>query len=310
MTSDALSPSEMPLADVDITTGLVTRLLREQHPDLADLEIRWLANGWDNVLFRLGADLAVRLPRRDMAAPLVANELRWLPGLASRLPLPVPVPTRAGRPSGEYPYQWTVVPFFDGEPLGSSELADPDRAAELIGAFVGSLHHEAPPDAPRNPYRGQPLADRHEITSWRLELLAAWLPAEGIEAEPLHGAWLEALEVEPWPGPPMWLHGDLHPMNIIGRAGHLCAVIDFGDLTSGDPATDLMVAWYLFDPARREVFRDAVGATGSPLDDATWERGRGWAITHAAAVLANSDDNPEMRSVGLRALCRVISQDC
>jgi aminoglycoside phosphotransferase (APT) family kinase protein len=300
----------MPPADVDITPGLVARLLSEQHPDLADLEIKWLANGWDNALFRLGADLAVRLPRRVMAAALVANELRWLPGLAARLPLPVPVPTRAGRPSGEYPYQWAVVPFFDGEPLGISELADPDRAAELIGTFVGSLHHEAPPGAPRNPYRGQPLAERHVVTTQRLEALGAWLSAEGIEVEPLHGSWVDALEAEPWSGPPIWLHGDLHPMNIIQHEGHPSAVIDFGDLTAGDPATDLMVAWYLFDPVRREVFRTAVGATGTPLDDATWERGRGWAITHAAAVLANSDDNPEMRSVGLRALDRVINQDC
>lgn len=299
----------MPPADVDITTGLVARLLSEQHPDLVDLEIKWLANGWDNVLFRLGSDLAVRLPRRVMAAPLVANELRWLPGLAARLTLPVPVPTRAGRPSGEYPYQWAVVPFFHGEPLGTSELADPDRAAELIGTFVGSLHVEAPPNAPHNPYRGQPLAERHVVTTQRLEVQGAWLSAEGIRADQVHDAWSDALEVEPWSGPPVWLHGDLHPMNIIGRAGQLSAVIDFGDLTAGDPATDLMVAWYLFDPARREVFRKAVGATGNPLDDATWERGRGWAITHAAAILANSDDNPEMRAVGLRALCRVISQD-
>jgi aminoglycoside phosphotransferase (APT) family kinase protein len=300
----------MPPAEVDITAGLVARLLSEQHPDLADLEIAWLANGWDNVLFRLGADLAVRLPRRDMAAPLVANELRWLPVLAPRLPLPVPVPTRAGRPSEEYPYQWAVVPFFDGQPLGTSELADPDTAAELIGAFVGSLHTEAPPDAPHNPYRGQPLAQRHLVTTERLEVLGALLSAEGIRTDQVHHAWLDALEAEPWSGPPIWLHGDLHSMNIIERAGHLGAVIDFGDLTAGDPATDLMVAWYLFDPARREVFRMAIRASGTPLDDATWVRGRGWALTHSLAVLAHSEDNPQMRSVGLRALGRVISQDC
>jgi aminoglycoside phosphotransferase (APT) family kinase protein len=179
-----------------------------------------------------------------------------------------------------------------------------------MGTFVGSLQREAPPDAPHNPYRGQPLAERHVLTSHRLEVLRAELTAAGIRPEQVQAEWLAALEAEPWHGPRTWLHGDLHSMNIVARAGHLAAVIDFGDLTAGDPATDLMVAWYLFDESRRKVFREAVASAGAPLDEAMWQRGRGWALSHAAAVLAHSSDNPDMSSVGLRALREAISPDC
>ena len=90
--------ADMPAAEVDVDDALVRSLLEEQHPDLADRALTLVANGWDNVLFRLGEDLIVRLPRRAQSAPLVAHELRWLPELAPRLPLPVPAPIRAGAP--------------------------------------------------------------------------------------------------------------------------------------------------------------------------------------------------------------------
>jgi len=105
----------MPAAEIDIGDDLVRRLLAEQHPDLAALPLTLVANGWDNAIFRLGGDLAVRLPRRELGADLVVNEQRWLPQLAPRLPLPVPVPLRIGLPNGDYPWNWTVVAWHDGD---------------------------------------------------------------------------------------------------------------------------------------------------------------------------------------------------
>ncbi len=300
-------PLGMPAAEVEISAGLVRRLLELQHPDLAALEIKFLANGWDNALYRLGDSMMARLPRRAMAAPLVAHELRWLPELAQHLPLPIPVALRAGRPNRHYPYEWAVVPFFEGEPVGTGGFTDPGASADLLGRFVGSLHRKASPDAPVNPYRGQPLAERDVITTRRLVSAEGVLAEGGILSRDVGRAWAESLAADPWPGPPMWLHGDLHPMNILAERGRLSAVIDFGDITSGDPATDLMVAWYLFDEAGRDVFRQSAGAAGGAVDDSTWERGRGWVLSHALAIMVNSADAPVMRSVGFRGLRSALS---
>ena len=95
----------MPAAEVDIDIALVQRLLEDQHRDLLGLPLSLVANGWDNVLVRLGKDLAVRLPRHSAAAVLVANEIEWLPLITPGLPLPVPeqapsvAPSQAGAPA-------------------------------------------------------------------------------------------------------------------------------------------------------------------------------------------------------------------
>ena len=66
--------ADRPSAEVVITPDLVRRLLRDQHPGLADLDLEEVGEGWDNSILRLGPDLAVRIPRRQQAAELVLNE--------------------------------------------------------------------------------------------------------------------------------------------------------------------------------------------------------------------------------------------
>ena len=287
----------MPAAEVDVSEHLVRTLLLEQHPDLADLELRVLANGWDNVLFRLGDELTIRLPRRQMAAKLVEHEAEWLPQLAPHLPLPVPAPVRVGHPTRSYPWSWTIVPWFEGEPVGTAPLANPTHAAKQLGEFLAALHRPAPPTAPVNPYRGGPLAERSEITVERMEMVA-----RQIDIESVRSSWRASVAVPAWDGVPIWIHGDLHPLNMVQRNGELAAIIDFGDITSGDPATYLLVAWTLFDERDRVVFRLAANSPARPIDDNMWERGRGWAISHALAVLANSADAPALTAISLRAL--------
>ncbi len=292
----------MPAAEIEISEDLVRALLQDQHPDLADLEIRVLANGWDNVLYRLGRELTVRLPRRQVAAALVAHELTWLPKLGPRLPIPIPVPVRVGHPSDRYPWSWSIVPWFDGAPVGTTPFADPVLAATQLGAFLAALHQPAPQDAPSNPFRGVPLNTRGEITMERLSAIGGQVDAEAVGS-----VWLAASARPPWDGPPLWIHGDLHPLNMIQLNQELVAIIDFGDLTGGDPATDLLAAWALFDEPHRAIFRAAADSAGRPIDGDMWERGRGWAVAHSLALVANSADFPVLGAMGRRTLDAAVS---
>src|SRR6185312_10300552 len=152
--------TDIPAHDVEITDTLARSLLSAQHPDLADLPLRRIANGWDNVVYRLGDDLALRLPRRKAAHQLLLHEVRWLPFLAPRLPLPIPAALRRGRPNAAYPYHWAVVPWFDGASAAELTAGERDHYAGELGRFLRALHVPAPADAPRNPVRGVPLATR------------------------------------------------------------------------------------------------------------------------------------------------------
>jgi len=203
-----------PPAEVDLTPGLVRALLAEQHPDLAGLPLRLVAHGWDNATFRLGPDLAVRLPRRSAASDLVLHEQRWLPELARHCPLPVPAPVRTGRPSAAFPWAWSVVPWLDGRHAADQPVPDRARWAERLADALEGLHVPAPPDAPRNPVRGGPLTGRAAALADRIAAghLDRFAPDARARAEAL---WRTALDAAPWPGRPVWLHGDPHPANLV-----------------------------------------------------------------------------------------------
>jgi aminoglycoside phosphotransferase (APT) family kinase protein len=292
-----VAAQNMPAAEIDIDDGLVRRLLDDQHPDLAALPLTLVANGWDNAIFRLGGDLAVRLPRRQLGADLVVNEQRWLPELASRLPLPVPVPLRVGLPSDDYPWNWTVVAWFDGDVAADVGLVDPGLEARRLGRFVDALHITAPADAPVNPFRGQPLAELHPRVIDSIGRLGDSIDAAAV------AACLDRLaDVDDWHEAPVWLHGDLHSANVVVRDGTICAVIDFGDITSGDPAVDLAIGWMLFDGAALAEFRASAGT----VDVATWSRARAWALHFALLYLLHSADSPRFGRMGTRLLERVV----
>lgn len=282
----------MPAAEVDVTEDLVRRLLVVQHPDLADRRLELQANGWDNVIFRLGDDLVVRLPRRQLAADLVLDEQRWLPELASRLPIPIPAPVRIGRPSDDYRWHWTIVPWFAGDVAADVVLHDPSAEVERLGAFLAALHIVAPSDAPVNPYRGHGVGEIEARVAPRLEQLGGV-----VDADVVGNRLQQLVDVAEDDAPPRWVHGDLHTANVVVDRGAIAAVIDWGDVTSGDPACDLAIGWMLFDEADRAVFRRAAGAA-RPVDDATWQRAEAWALHFAVMYLAHSADSPRLERMG------------
>lgn len=262
-----VGPVHWPAAEVAVDERLVRALLEDQYPDLAPLSLRMTDAGWDNWMFRLGSDRAVRLPRRAASSALIGHEQAHLPDLAPHLPLPVPAPERTGHPACGYPWSWSVVPWLRGEPGDRTPVTDGVRAGTDLGRFLTALHRPAPPSAPFNEWRGVPLRARRETFAERLEFLG-----DHIDGPALRGVWDRALGADPWVAPPLWLHGDLHPANTLVADGTISAVIDFGDICAGDPATDVAAAWMLLPSGGAPAFRAAY-----PVDDALLARAAGWA---------------------------------
>ncbi|MGV9823046.1 aminoglycoside phosphotransferase family protein [Nocardia xishanensis] len=261
--------------EIKFEQAMVRALLREQHPDLADLELRDVDGGWDNQQWRLGQELAVRLPRTERAPALLHTEQTWLPVLANRLPLPTPIPVRIGKPSRLFEHTWTIARWVEGEPADHAPVTRID-AVEILAKFLGPLHVQAPADAPTNPTRGIPLAGlRDRVDRW-FEVIA-----DRASAESAREVWEKARAAPVWQGMPLWLHGDLHPANVIVRDGMLAGVIDFGEMCAGDPATDLSAAWILLPAGAASRFFDAYGQA----DEATVTRARGWAVLRALGLI-------------------------
>jgi aminoglycoside phosphotransferase (APT) family kinase protein len=261
--------------DVDLGEALVRSLLHEQHPDLAELELREVAGGWDNRMWRLGDELAVRLPRTPRAPSLLRTEQRWLPALAPSLPLPVPTPVRVGEPSARFPRTWTVARWVHGEPADHSPISSPG-AADTLAGFLRALHRKAPAGAPANPDRGIPLQGLEEgFDEWLTVVASSDVAAD------VRRTWEQAVAAHPWEDAPVWIHGDLHPANVVVSDGTLSGVIDFGEVCAGDPATDLAAAWLLLPDGAVARFFDAYASA----DDATILRARGWAVLRALGLI-------------------------
>ncbi|GII32415.1 aminoglycoside phosphotransferase family protein [Planotetraspora mira] len=266
-----------PHTDIEISAELVRDLLHDQHPDLADRPVRLGARGWDNQLWRLGDDLAVRLPWATQSADaLLRKEHTWLPVLAPRLPLPVPVPQRLGEPSALFPRPWIVTTWVPGEPADRSPVTRAAEAADVLAAFLTALHQPAPDQAPAGRDRGGPLADYSE--GFVKGLASATEMGLIPDPDAVRAVWDDAVAAPDWAGPALWLHGDLHPANVLTADGTICGVIDFGDLFAGDPAGDLAAAWSLLPDGAADRFHDAY----QPAPDAaTLRRARGWAVRRA-----------------------------
>jgi aminoglycoside phosphotransferase (APT) family kinase protein len=263
-----------------IDAQLVRALVREQFPPWADLDVRPLEPaGWDNRSFRLGEDLVARLPSGDAYAPQVDKEHHWLPRLAPHLPLTIPTPIAMGVPGSNYPWPWSIHRWIDGQSASGNPIDDPSALARDLGGFLAALQvvdtAGGPAPGDHNFHRGDDLQVYDEEVDRALGILK-----NTVDHRAAGALWGKARATH-WQDDPVWIHGDVSPGNLLLRSGRLAAVIDFGNLGVGDPACDLAIAWTWFDAHARKAFRSRLR-----LDEATWLRGRAWALWKALIVAA------------------------
>lgn len=258
------------------------------------------AAGTAHALFRLGTDKVVRIPRDRAAAAHVAAQDAVLATFAG-LPLEVPRVLATAGPVANCPFAWSVLGWIEGQDAARAQVADWTVTACALGEFVAAMRDcdtgAGAVSGPRSAYRGAGLV---AVDGWMRGAITAI--ADLFDAKAMTAAWEVALAVPPWPGPPGWVHGDLHPANLIVRDGRLAAVIDFGLASLGDPACDLAPAWTFLPAPSREAFRVAAG-----LDAAAWQRGRGWALYAGAIALAHyRETNPTLARMGRAAVAEVL----
>ena len=289
--------------EIATDVGLVRRLLAGQFPQWADLAIEpVMSYGTDHDIYRLGDHLAVRLPRIAWATDQAAKEAQWLPRLAPHLPLAVPVQLAMGHPAEGYPYEWSVYEWLPGENAVGT-IGDLDQAAVDLAAFVNALRRVDVTDAhPRGPGdRGAPLAELDKPVRQSIADLG-----DRVDRDAALRSWKESLDAPRWDGEEVWVHGDLLPGNLLVVDGRLSAVIDFGGLNVGDPACDLQPAWNVFAGDSRARYRAEL-----QVDDASWLRGRGWALFQAVMALPYYwHTNPGMIRQASHALALVLADRC
>ena len=298
-----MTTSKMHVDEVDTNVSLVVQLLTTQFPQWVNLPIEPAHSaGTGNALYRLADDMVVRLPRIPSAVGQVDKEQKWLPRLAPHLPLNIPVPLAKGKPSDSYPWHWSVYRWLEGEDATTAPIADPRQAATDLAQFITTLQQieatDGPPPGQHNFYRGVPLAMRDQETRAAIAALH-----DVIDTDEVTAAWDAAIETPAWNGAPVWLHGDLHSGNLLVQRGRLSGVIDFGGLGVGDPACDVMAAWLLLSAENRAVFRAVL-----QVDDATWARGRGWALSFGLIALPYyQTTNPVLAGIARCAINEVLT---
>ncbi|WFE54983.1 aminoglycoside phosphotransferase family protein [Micromonospora sp. WMMD1155] len=287
---------------VDVAVDVVAALVAEQFPRWRGLPLRPLAStGTVNALFRLGTEIVLRFPLRPSADPAVRAELEreqeHARMLATRLPVAVPEPLGLGGPGGGYPGPWTVYRWIAGEPIHPGRIDDLDGFARDLAGVVTALRTiDTDGWVWYGSGRGGPLATQDAGVRMALSVSGALT-----DTARLTQVWDRCRDV-PRHDTDGWIHADLMPGNLLVRDGRLAAVIDLETVTVGDPAVDLMPAWNLFDAGSRETYRRALD-----VDDATWERGRGWALGQAINALPYYvQTNPVMAAIARRTLRAVL----
>lgn len=271
--------------EVHTDASLVRRLVAAQFPEWAALPIEPVAaRGTDNALYRLGDEMVARLPRHAASVPALRKELRWLPILAPQVPLPVPVPLATGAPGEGYPFEWVVARWLEGAPAVPDRLADAHQTTLDLASFIVALRCIDATEGPAPGGRGGPLGPRDEPMRAAMTRLG-----DRIDAHAVAAVWEDALLAQPWYGPGVWIHGDLDARNVLARNGHISAVVDWGSMSIGDAACDVMVVWKMVPAGERETFRRTLG-----IDEATWRRARGWAISQSLIALGyyTHENNP------------------
>ncbi|MFI9722753.1 aminoglycoside phosphotransferase family protein [Streptomyces sp. NPDC052396] len=300
MSTGQMHPGTHPIDD-----DLVMRLIAGQFPQWAGSAVeRFPSGGTVNAMYRLGDEMVVRLPLVAGGAGDVSLEQEWLPRLASRIPMSIPEVLGAGEPAEGYPWPWSVYRWLTGANPEAGKLARPSQLAGDLAEFVVAMRSITLPGAPRA-HRGGPLAALDAATRTAIGELRR-IPEEGVDCDAVAAVWEDALRAPVWDGPPVWLHADLMPGNLlVDEGGRLASVIDFGCMGAGDPACDLFPAWNLLPADARAVFREALD-----VDDATWVRGRARALSQALIALPYyRETNSGMASNARHVIRAVLGKD-
>ncbi len=298
-----MPPPRLHEDEVDIDASLARRLMVEQMPEYGGLPLRRvLSGGTDNAVFRLGADLAIRMPLHPSAVGGLLKEVRWLPLVADHLSLAVPEVVSLGEPGEGYPFPWVVARWLEGEDALTRPIGSIREAALTLGQFVTELQGvdmtDAPPPGAEGFIRGLPLVGRDSTFRAALAQCACLVDVERVSQ-----VWGDALAASEWDGPPVWLHADLIPGNLLVRDSRLVGVLDFGAMATGDPAYDVTPAWHLLDHDTRPEFRAIVGA-----DEATWRRARGLVVSGGVIALPYYlNSNPSMVATARRGIREVLA---
>lgn len=294
----AMKSPAMHEIEIVTTVPQVRSLVAHQFPEFAELSIEpVVSSGTDNAMYRLGDDLAIRLPRVPWAIDMVKKEQAWIPFLAPQLPLPIPLPVAEGAPCEDFPHPWSVVEWLPGEQARVDKSTQPLEDARALAGFVRALEGI---DASRGPThgRGAPVRNSDEEVRHGIAALEGEVDPVAVER-----AWAQVLEVPDYSGRPRWFHGDLGPLNLLAQGGRLTSVIDWGTCGVGDPAIDSRVAWNLFDREARAEFRAAGG-----FDDEMWERGKGWILTGVSGIAYYRQTNPALSSTLVNGIQAVLDE--
>lgn len=286
--------------EIDIDEKLVRGLLHSQFPQWAEFSLKRIqSDGTEHAIYRLGVDMCVRLPLIPEVDPKIEKEQQWLPYLAPHVPLAIPVPLGKGIPGEDYPLHWSVYSWLEGENATLEPITDLKQAAIDLARFLKSLQ--------KIPVVGGPLSARSGPLITQDSDVRSAIEALGnmVDTKRVTKLWDESLDAPLWDKEPVWIHGDLLPANLLIHQGHLNAIIDFGILGVGDPACDLIPAWSLFTNETRDVFRTALG-----VDDATWLRGRGWALSIGLIILPYYQyTNQGLFTIGKRMINEILTED-
>lgn len=284
--------------EIAVDLLLVKSLLSEQFPQWSALPVeRVQSDGTDNAIFRLGEELCLRLPRIPEVVSQIEKEQKWLPVLASHLPLAIPFPLAKGQPHSSYPLPWSIYRWLEGKNAAVEPIADLQKAALQLAAFITALHKIDATGGPPS-HRGIPLISQDKEVQVAIKQLS-----HSIDVKKVTTIWETCLAAKAWGRAPVWTHGDLLPGNLLVQEGKLSAVIDFGLFGIGDPACDLIAAWSIFTSKTRPIFREAL-----KVDEDTWLRGCGWALSVGLIILPYYEHtNPGLVAVGKRLIKEVLA---
>lgn len=293
--------------ELEISEDLVRHLLKTQCPHWADLTLTPVkSSGTDNALFRLGNDLIIRLPRVEWQPgsndKTISKEYEWVPKLAECLTTPIAVPVFKGHSDEFYPWFWTISKWNKGHNPSYEVENEYEHLAKDLAKFLNEFHAIKLSNGPLS-RRGVPLQNEDAETRKALNQLKS---EEEIDIQAVTALWNKLVNVPIWDKNPVWIHGDFLPGNILIENNRLSAVIDFTEFGIGDPACDLIIAWSLLNLHSRKIFR----ANLENIDDDTWERGRGWALSIALIMLPYyKNSNPTLASLARRIINNVYDSE-